>query len=539
MSIPILRPYQGEQIERIRTFYKGHPNGKVIMQAPTGSGKTIMFTYMALCANKKQNRVTIFSNRTELMNQTGGAFEKFGIIPTYINPSVRTPSFKSMATSAMLQTLRRRFKQPEWIRFMKMQDFFIIDECHLGDAQYLIESGLLDGRPVLGATATPIRSGNQPQLGLFYDEIVKGAQVRELVSQGWLVPERYFGVDGADVTKVPYDKATGDYQRKALYNVFNSREQYTGVVDNYRTNTDGTKALCFCVNQMHAVKTAVEFHRAGISTMFLTSGKSMPKKPAEWKNEAQRVKYEDDYEIYKTLKQYSFLTGNRGDVLKDYNHNKFKALINVDMLTTGYDQKDIETIIINRKTLSLQLYLQMLGRGSRINPETGKILFNTLDFGNHAGREEYNFGRYMDDRDWDLWHLATKGGGIAPKKVCDPEEVDFRGIKGCGRIIPTIYKVCPFCGHTFPTKKQEREVELKEQIYSGEIDEEVLIKNMNYKQLKAFRELKRYSPVWLGRILYARGGVNEIKKGMREMGYGYGYIYRIIGMSEKWGKKVK
>jgi len=122
-------------------------------------------------------------------------------------------------------------------------------------------------------------------------------------------------------------------------------------------------------------------------------------------------------------------------------------------------------------------------------------------------------------------------------KECPKDKIDFRGVHGCNRLIPTIYSSCPFCGYTFPTKKQEREVILKEQIYNGEPEEKVLVANMNYKQLKAYRELKKYSPIWIARVLYFRGGEAEIKKGLREMGYGYGYIYRVLGMSKKWGVK--
>ncbi len=534
MPIPILRPYQEEQIERIRAFFKKNLKGNVIMQSPTGSGKTIMFTFMAAMANLKNNKVLILSNRTKLMEQSGGAFRKFGIMPTYINPSVKTPSYKSMATSGMLQTLRRRYENPIWQKLIKEQGLIIIDECHLADANYLLSSGLLDNIPVLGATATSTRSGNQTQLGLQYDEIEYGVSVKTLIEQGFLVPERYFGVDDTDVSKVPYDRSIGDYKRKELFNVYNHREKYTGVVDNYRTHTDKTKALCFCVNRLHAVKTAVEFNKNNIPVRFLVSNKNKPKKPDVWKNEAQRIKYEDDLETYMYINQYKYLTGNANDILKDYAHNKYKVLINVDILTTGYDQPDIQTIIINRKTLSLQLYLQMLGRGSRINPKSGKILFNTLDFGNHAGREENNLGRYMDDRDWSLWHNPSKGGGIQPLKECPKNKKDFRGIQGCNRLIPISYSSCPFCGYSFPSKQQEKEVILKEQIYKGLPEENILVSNMNYKQLKAYRELKKYSPIWIARVLYRKGGEEELKKGMRAIGYGWGYIYRLIKLSKKW-----
>lgn len=515
-----LRNYQNESISQLKSLFSDNLTGKFILQSPTGTGKTIMFVSMGIGSVSKNKKVLILSNRTELMRQAGNTFSKFGIQPAYVNPSVKNPPFDAPITSAMIQTLRSRLNNPLWQEFIKTRDFIIGDEIHISDIDSIMQSGLISHIPVVGATATPMRTGKQTQLGIMWDGIATGRQVDWHINNGYLVPSKYYSVDPADVSNFGFNPATGDYRTGKMYEVFNSKERYTGLVDNYRTLSDGKKFICFCVNIQHAVKTAVEFHKSGIDVRFLVSGKNKPIKPTEWKNEAQRVKYELELEAFMYLEQYKFLTGDRNSLISDYSKGKFTGLINVDMLTTGFDEPSIETVIVNRSTLSLQLWLQMLGRGSRLFPE--KKHFKVLDFGNNASR----LGFYEEDREWGLWHLESEGGGVAMTKECPPYKLDFRGNKGCGRLIHISAMICPKCGYQFPTKKQEKEVELKEIVYQK--TDETVIATMDYKQLKAYRELKGYHPGWIARELNRRGGEDEVKKGMKAMGYGNGFIYRIL-----------
>lgn len=445
---------------------------------------------MAKAAADKGNKTLILSDRTKLMNQNAGAFEKFGLNPTFINPQTKTISMDSNATSGMLQTLRRRIHLPEVQEFIKTRDLVIIDEAHLATSDYLFESGLLDDVRVIGATATSLRSGNQTQLGMLYDEIVQGEQVRYFVENGWLMPDVYYGVDCGDVSQVPFDYKTGDYQGYGMYKHFDKKEKYQGVLDNYMTHSPNSKTICFSSNQTHAVKTALEFERAGIPVMFLTSGLAMPKKPDEFKNNGERVQYEEKMEDYMFVKQYSYLTGKYNDVISGFENNKFKVLVNVNQLTAGVDIPDVESIILNRYTISLPLYIQSLGRGSRPSPETGKINFKVFDFGNSAARKENNLGFYMDDRRWGLWHETGKNSGVAATKICDPYTEDKNKKRGCSRLIHISLQMCPFCGKLFESEKEAKQRILEQIAYGNQVPEEVLISTMGYKQLHAHMKLK-------------------------------------------------
>jgi len=526
MSIT-LRKYQQESVDQMRSFFSKNPSGNVIYQSPTGTGKTISFSFMGSEAIKKGKRVLILSNRTELMGQAGGAFEKFGIDPVYLDRHHKVPPIDTLATSGMMQTTMRRLEKKEGRDFLQSRDFIIADEIHIADIDPILKSGLVDHIPIVGATATPRRSGGQTQLGMYWDDLILGRQVKYFVERGWLMPDKYFGVDCGDVSDIPYDSKTGDYQGYAMYKHFDKREKYAGVIDNYRTNTDGTKALTFCSNQHHAIKTAVEFDKAGIETRFLVSGKNKPNKPAEWENELQRIRYEQHLELYMLLQQYKHLTGDRKTLLKDLERGKITNLVNVAMLTTGVDIPSLETVIMDRYTLSLSLYLQCLGRGSRPSPETGKTHFSVLDFGNAAARKENNLGFYMDSRPWGLFHDQSKGGGIAGTKLCDKNKEDKFKRRGCNRLVHIGAKICK-CGFVFATEKELKEKELKEIAYEGMPEEDVLVATMGYKALKAYAKLKGYKPGWIGRILHTRGGKDEVYKGMKEMGWKHYYIREFI-----------
>ena len=523
----------------MRSFFSKNPTGNVIYQSPTGTGKTVGFSFMGSESIKKGKKVFILSNRTELMGQAGGAFEKFGINPVYLDRHHKVPPLNTLATSGMMQTTMRRLQTKEGRDFLQSRNLIIADEIHIADIDPILKSGLVDHIPIVGATATPRRMGGQTQLGMHWDELILGEQVRYFVERGWLMPDRYFGVDCGDVSDIPYDSKTGDYQGYAMYKHFDKREKYAGVIDNYRTHADGTKALTFCSNQHHAIKTAVEFDKAGIETRFLVSGKNKPNKPDEWEDELQRIRYEQHLELYLLLKQYKHLTGDRKTLLSDLQRGKITNLVNVAMLTTGVDIPSLETVIMDRYTLSLPLYLQCLGRGSRPSPETGKIHFTVLDHGNAAGRTENNLGRYMDSRPWGLWHETSKGGGVAGTKLCDKNKEDKFKRRGCNRLVHIGAKICK-CGFVFATEKELKEAELKEIAYGDTIPEEVLVSTMNAKQLQAYSKLKGHKGNgWLLRQLFYKKGNESLKAGLKELGYKSYYYLRIKQQAKDQNWPVK
>jgi superfamily II DNA or RNA helicase len=514
--IPKLREqYQVPFVNDIRAELVKNPQAHIACNLVGGGGKTFIFTWLALNCVQNGWKVFVFSDRVELITQASGAFSQFGLKHAFINPRARKPDYDADATICSSQTFRRRYEKPEWAElFKRPKTIVIIDEADRQEFNYLFISGLLDGVTVLGFSGTFARSGGMRQVGLDYDVIVKGVTPKKLVELGYLVQDRYFSVTAPDMADVPFDSRIGDYNPNAVYQKFNKKEIYEGMIDAYMTHTPNTKALAFGASQLHAIKIAVEFQKVGINAMYLISGITKPKKLSVWKNDGERMKYERDLESYMTSQQYLHLTGNRTEVLNSFKKSKIKMLTNAGLFGTGLDVPDLETVIIDKSTLSLREYLQISWRVVRISPETGKIFGNIIDMGNHAHRENNALGRCLDDHNFYLWHDVSKGSGIQPTKMCDSNKEDMNKKRGCGRLIAVMYQDCPFCGHHFMSKKEIKTAELKEIAYGDEIEEEVLISTMNYKQLFAYRKLKAHQMGWVGRVLFARGGKEALKLAM-------------------------
>lgn len=166
-------------------------------------------------------------------------------------------------------------------------------------------------------------------------------------------------------------------------------------------------------------------------------------------------------------------SGKRSDVFQDFKNHKFEVLVNVGVAVAGFDQKDIEVVILNFATVSITRYLQATGRGSRVT-ET-KHEFTVLD----AGRNFAKFGVYEADRQWSLQHDEHSSSGVMAMKICDTTKKDCNGHYGCGRLVPTTLKVCKECGYVFRTAEYEYQLHLEkveEESEAGSIEEFVVQK---------------------------------------------------------------
>lgn len=490
-----LRPYQQDAVDEILSaFQKGSKH--VLLCAPTGSGKTVMFSHIAYNAALKNKKVLILTDREELLMQSGSSIQRTGINPYYIQAGCKYVNNKYNVFIAMSQTLRNRVKLKYWIDFINSVDLVIIDEAHKQEFNYIFESGLIDNKFVIGFTATPRRSGKQRQLALDYNVIIDTVSVRELVDMGYLVMDDYFGCDAPDMTGVGIDSKSGDFKEGAMFEKFNNAKLYGGVVRNFEKICKDTQTIVFCVNIEHSIKTAIEFKEAGFNVRFVTSEPSFPKlkdnpQPCDITRYNERMRV---YELYHSV--YLELSGDRSELFSRFAKREFQILVNAGIATTGYDCPAIETVIVNRATMSTTLWLQMLGRGSRINES--KTHFNILDFGGNAER----LGHYTDVRLWALWHdEGGNGEGLPPIKECEQ----------CKRPILAAYKICPFCGFKYPDKTI-KEIDLSSVFFDLEkkVFEKVQpISTMSDDELHEYARRKGHKQAWLWRQLHHRGTLKD------------------------------
>lgn len=445
-----LRPYQETAKRDIRALFRKGLK-RIILCMPTGAGKTVTFADMIREALSNSKTAMILCDRKELISQAFNKVNALGLMPTIIAPG--HPQTKNNIYLASVDTLVRR-NLPEI-------DFLIIDEAHKQRFDNTIDKYVDFCDPyIIGATATPVRTGSQNSLDERYQGIVEPVTISELIEQGYLIPPKTYA---AKVDFSSVGKKGNDYDTGQLFNKFNSTELYDGVIENYRRFANGKKALVFNVNVEHSKLMVERFKAEGIRAEHVDG------------TTPQRERIE---------KLWLFKTG------------AIDVLSNCSVLTTGYDEPSIDCIIINRATMSLALFLQMAGRGGRIwnktvdefdpNIHTAQDNFILID----QGANVYRHGLWQEDRSWSLEKKKKRDGdGVAPVKACE----------SCGEINFASARVCCSCGHEFEIKEKK----LKKAEF-------VEVKNVNRgarrsfnsmtatkQELKDYAEKMGYKPAWV------------------------------------------
>lgn len=499
----MLQPYDYQQTA-IDSIHKDFADGKkrVLLQSPTGSGKTVIFTYIASKVAAKFKRVCIISHRLELLSQAGGTMESFGINPQII--TAKTKHVYDVSVSiAMTGTLKNRLNKIKWRKWWDKIDLIIIDECHRSEFSWVIDYEA--GKFKLGVSATPLRSGKMPQLNLEYDSLISGLQVRELIKRGKLVPDNYIGVD-VDLSGVKKD-STGEFNNTQLYDKFNTKKAYSGIVENWIKYANGLCTIVFCVNIQHCIETAKSLNDAGIGAKFVTSSPSKPNRPKALFCEDRRadwVRYTRKTKEYKRYKEaYPIYSGERSEVINEWKSEKFPILINAGIAIEGFDHKPIMCVVTYLASTSQNKILQIWGRGARIFE--GKEQFINMDFGGNAER----LGHYQQNRQYSLTHEEKISTGNTPYKNCPK----------CDSLIFVSATICEFCGYEYPEKKEAEFVEL---VASNSVN--LKTKELSFRELELMAQTKGYKANWIWRTIHANGGEEALKKYARTKGYSNAWV---------------
>ncbi len=436
----MLRDYQ---IKTVNEFENSEEKN-ILLQLPTGAGKTFTFCEIAkrffILEVKK---VLIIVHRTELLEQ---AKRSLGEKCFSISDGVKVVPNDFDYYVGMVETINKRIKKLPFFGLV------IIDECHVGNFKklpYFNDQGV----KVLGVTATPIAN---PPLSTSYQKMIMPIQIGELINQKYLLNALAYGV-ASDVVGVQKFKTVGsDFDTKQLDDFYSSEKMVKNVLSAYIDYSLDKKALIFNGNINHNNTVYHAFREAG-------------------------------YNVYSI--DGNTPTNLRKETLLKFKNESDAILCNVGVLTTGFDEPSVQTIFLNRATKSLALYLQMIGRGSRLYEN--KNHFTIIDLGKNTER----FGFYDGFYDWESYFKNGKsvsdGNGVAPSKEC-PE---------CGFLQHTRKTTCDNCGHDFVEEKLKQEKEEKRhQLYLLTKDKPINIpieklinianekKHSNYKVLRTIGE---------------------------------------------------
>lgn len=404
-----LRPYQQAAIAAIYKYYC-EKSGNCCVVIPTAGGKSLVMAAFIEGVLKAwpDQRILIVTHVRELIAQNHA--EMIGLWPEapagIYSAGLGKREARAQILFAGIQSIHRRAHE------VGHTDLVLIDEAHLipGDTSTMYRrfldalARINPALKVIGLTATPFRldSGmlHEGKNALFTD-IAYEAPVRDLIDAGYLSPL----VSKQPATRLDVSKVgtrAGDFiQRDLAAAVDQEAITRAAVTEIIAHGRDRKSWLAFCSGVEHARHVAEEFARQGITcrTIFGDTPKD-----------------------------------ERDAIIAAFKRGEIRALASMGVLTTGFNAPRVDLIALLRPTKSAGLYVQMVGRGTRLAP--GKEHCLVLDFADNV-RRHGPIDLVRPKRP------GEGGGGEAPTKVC-PE---------CDSIIALSAMECPDCGYVFPARE--------------------------------------------------------------------------------------
>lgn len=408
-----LRWYQDESIESIFQYFQNGGVGNPVVALPTGTGKSLViggFVRKVLGIWPKQ-RFMILTHVKELVEQNADKLEKMwpmAPIGIYSAGLGRRDTVMSITFGGVASVVN-------CIEQFGHRDLLIVDECHLisskADTMYgEVILGLKKINPylkVIGLSATPFRLGQGmiTEGGIFTDicyDLTGVEAFNRLIAEGYLsplIPKRTrIELDVSEVGMNNGEFAAGQLQAA----VDKEDITYAALQEMVEFGYDRQAWLIFASGVEHAEHIAEMLSSFGVSCAAVHS--KIPEK-------------------------------ERDARIAAFKRGELRALSNNNVLTTGFDHPPVDLIGMLRPTMSPGLWVQMLGRGTRPSPETGKRNCLVLDF---AG----NTRRLGPINDPVIPKKKGKGTGEAPVRICD----------ACGCYNHASARTCINCGEVFTFK---------------------------------------------------------------------------------------
>lgn len=400
-----LRDYQEAMIDGAREAMKR--SRRVLLQAPTGAGKTALASYMAGESGKRGRMSNFICHRAELITQTSKTFRRFDIAHGFIAAGIHM-DLQRMVQVCSIDTLKNR------VHVLPEPKLAIWDECHhMGAAGWQRVMAAWPNAFHIGLSATPWRLDGSG-LDAHFDELVMGPTVGWLIEQGHLSRYRIFAPPPpVELRARGANDGTGEQAK-----VLDKPKLIGDVVTHWRKHALGMRTVGFACNVQHSLHMVEAFKAAGIPAAHLDG--DTPK-------------------------------AERERIIKQFAAGEIQVLWNVSLFGEGFDLSaiadmdvTIDCVILNRKTQSLSLFLQMVGRVLR--PAPGKVAV-ILD---HGGNVQVH-GFPDDEREWSLTGRekgtkAANDNAPPPPITCD----------GCfAQIRRPAPPCCPECGKALiaPTKE--------------------------------------------------------------------------------------
>lgn len=406
----ILRDYQSAAVLATWNYLCDQPGNPVIV-LPTGSGKSLIISKLAQDAIGWGSRVLVLAHRQELLQQNADKLRR--LLPDVpvglFSAGLRRWDAESPVVCAGIQSCWKKAEA------FGSRQLILIDEVHLvslnGEGMYrkfLADIQAINPKArLVGLTATPYRTGEGSLCGpdKLFQGVAYEAEIPGLIANGYLSPITSQATTTAVDTSGLHVRG-GEFIAQEVERLFDSEDVVGPAVAEIVAKTQGRRSiLVFCAGVTHAEHVARLLAAATGERVGIVTGDTLPM--------------------------------IRSSTLGDFINGSLRWLVNVDVLTTGFDAPNIDALAVLRATCSPGLFAQMCGRGFRLSP--GKENCVILDFGNnierHGPLDSKDYGRPKA--------IAGRGGGDAPEKTCP----------NCEAKAPLGAFECS-CGFIFPREEQ-------------------------------------------------------------------------------------
>ena len=450
-----LRPHQDDALAQMRAVVarntREQRRSRIMLKLATGAGKTVIASEIVRGARAKGKRVVFIVDALSLIDQTVEAFWNQGVGEIgVIQADHPMTDYSKPVQIASVATLQRRD--------MPAADIVIVDEAHCQSEwlSTIMQSETWAGVPFIGLSATPWSRG----LGHLYDDLITPVTMEGLIEQGYLCPFRVFAASHPDLSGVKM--VAGDYHEGQLAEVMAAGNLVADIVDTWKRQAADRPTFAFAVDRAHAKAIQRRFEEAGVPAGYID---------AYTKSDERKA------------------------IQRQLSSGEIKVVCNVGCLTKGVDWA-IGCIVLARPTKSEMLYVQMVGRGLRVNDGIPDCII--LDHADNTLR----MGLVTDVDALPRELCKAKRGERAPRDrdVPLPKECP-----SCHFIKPPKVAQCPGCGF-----KPERQSNVQE------ADGQLVEVSRTKKKIETTPEEKR---AWFGQLNwiarerhYSRGWVSNTYK---------------------------
>lgn len=450
---------------------------RVCLVSPTGSGKTVIFTHMSTKSAAAGKRVMILAHREQIVDQISDELHRHGVEHGVIAAGRSMSSVQPVHVGMMMTVAKRLDKIPA-------PDFLVVDEAHRArGTTYMTILKHYDKARSLLVTATPQRTDGRG-LRDVADVLVEGPNTKWLIDNGHLAKYRlYVPPPVIDFSKVR--TTAGDLNQGDLQEVSDKPEIAGDALEHYKKIAEGRKFVVFTTGTAHSRHIAEQFTAGGVPTRYISG--TQPR---------DEIK----------------------SVLNALRSGEILGVSSCNLISEGFDLPGIEAVILLRRTESIIVYLQQVGRGLRPAPDKEFCLI--LD---HVGNSirytdtgfEMKHGLPDTPREWSL------DGRDKTKKDKKEADIAMKLCEACFGHYPGHMLRCPYCNSLRAIMPhREIEVDEKAELREATADEKLMerFRSMSYDEaydavttideIRAAQKARGHKPGWVIKVAKEKLGAD-------------------------------